>query len=436
MAQAQNTDADRKAALRRVAIVLSTLPTPLAARLLGTVEPAQKKSLRETMATLVDVDPLEKKRALQAFRTSLTAPSSRDSHPLSSVGTEPANASVADLGSASESIPGPGSRVVPAAAVPQDRIHVNDQQTSAKVSALAFLGDVDDVTLIRSLHGEHPQTIAVVLASIAPHQAARLLPKLSPALQSETLGRIGRLAGVPDDVAREIADHLRQRIRDTEPEATAGSAALSAILAAMPPSTAPAEQVPRSPESRSDAQPNHSAATTNDGGYPPSDLGRQRAHPTDESEAGLSAESQTQRLKLIAESISEAEEPASAAVAEPKEAESVAQESPAESLAKRPSTDAIHDHLVRLAPADLCAALGRVETRQAMLALCGLPNEIADAVMAVLPRGHARQVRRAMASLESIQLREIDEAKEAVANASNMDSMTVAADEIAAEMAA
>jgi flagellar motor switch protein FliG len=67
---------------------------------------------------------------------------------------------------------------------------------------------------------------------------------------------------------------------------------------------------------------------------------------------------------------------------------------------------------------ELCRALGKVDTRDAMLSLCGLPNPVAEAALAILPRGHAKKVRASMSGLGSVQLREIDEAKERVARAS------------------
>ena len=73
---------------------------------------------------------------------------------------------------------------------------------------------------------------------------------------------------------------------------------------------------------------------------------------------------------------------------------------------------------VRFPENDLCQALGRVDTRNAMLALCGLPVQVVDAALAVLPRSQARTVRIKMNSLGSLHLREIDRAKEKVAEAS------------------
>ena len=88
------------------------------------------------------------------------------------------------------------------------------------------------------------------------------------------------------------------------------------------------------------------------------------------------------------------------------------------------STDAIHQHLLGLDPKQLCQALGRVQTKTAMLALCGLPNEVTEAALAVLPRSHSKQVRQQMNSIGSLSLRDIDDAKERVARASVVSDAT------------
>ena len=79
------------------------------------------------------------------------------------------------------------------------------------------------------------------------------------------------------------------------------------------------------------------------------------------------------------------------------------------------STDEIHQYLQSLEPMELCQALGKVETRDAMLALCGLPSDVAESALGVLPSEQANSVRIKMASLNQINLRDIDDAKERVA---------------------
>jgi flagellar motor switch protein FliG len=80
------------------------------------------------------------------------------------------------------------------------------------------------------------------------------------------------------------------------------------------------------------------------------------------------------------------------------------------------STDSIHEYLVSLSTEELRTALGKADTRQALLTLCGLPNAKAESLLASLPRRQAKQVRDQLAALGTLHLREIDEAKTVVAS--------------------
>lgn len=75
----------------------------------------------------------------------------------------------------------------------------------------------------------------------------------------------------------------------------------------------------------------------------------------------------------------------------------------------------IDDYLVQLPPERLCLALGQASTKQAFLVLCGLPNEIAEAALALLPQRQARQVRTQMRRIGRLHLSEIDQAKQQIA---------------------
>ncbi|MEM6474448.1 MAG: FliG C-terminal domain-containing protein [Planctomycetota bacterium] len=93
-----------------------------------------------------------------------------------------------------------------------------------------------------------------------------------------------------------------------------------------------------------------------------------------------------------------------------------------EELAER-----IDEYLVGLTPQRLCAVLGQASTKQAFLVLCGLPNDVAEAALALLPRKQARQVRSRMRQIGRLQLSEIDQAKrELVAIAMRGDSGPIA----------
>ncbi len=419
MAHGQQSGSQRDAALRRVAIVLSSLPPSAASVLLGSMEPESKQLLRRTMATLSDVDPLERQRALQAFKGSLTNPVQESP----SAGADRSGDVTDEISIGGEA----GAKVV------STRIS-SDQVSTATASPFGFLGEVGDDTLVKLMGGEHPQTIALVLASIAADQAARILPRLDAKLQADALSRIGRLGETPNDVVTEIANHLRQRIESEQQSATSesGFRALQAILAAMPNAAAQAPvapQTPSSPFQQSAVQVPEAIAnrlasqpTPIPSGNGPSGNVSDSGHvdgPIGFSKDDLSAVDQTHRLRLVAETELD-ESPASPAGSDPDAGQEPPQTLPF-AAPQRPSfgsTDSINEHLVNLPSDVLCEALGRVSTREMMLALCGLPNDVGEAALAILPRAHARKVRRGIASLQSLQLREIDKAKEAVALAS------------------
>lgn len=384
MANQINSAGQREAMLRRVAIVLSSLPPSTAAQLLGSIDPAGKQAIRRTMTTLADVDPLERQRALKAFKVSVQTPS----EPQPATADRP----LSDRFNADQA----GARVMPGATVqvPMEPSPDNAQNTGP----LSFLADVEDDRLLSLLSSEHPQAIALVLASISPVQAARLLPRLEPNQQTETLSRIGRLGEIPEEAVAEVAKHFQQRLeRENQSEQQTrgtGQAALSAIMAALP----------------STSQTQAAASTP-----PPASVEPALAHddprPLSFPSADAPAVDLTHRLRVAEETWPEPEPVMEQAADPPVHAIPPA----ADSLG---STDAIHQHLIGMSPGELCQALGQVDTRIAMLTLCGLPNEVAEAVLAVLPKAQAKKVRVKMTTLGEINLREIDDAKELVARTS------------------
>ena len=64
-----------------------------------------------------------------------------------------------------------------------------------------------------------------------------------------------------------------------------------------------------------------------------------------------------------------------------------------------------------LKPKDLQAILAKMETRQAILTLCGLSSGQVKRLLKCLPRRQVREVQQRMNGIGSLELREIDEAK-------------------------
>lgn len=371
MAGVANSDTtSREAALRRVAIVLSSLPASVAAKLIGTIDQDAKQVIRRTMSTLSDVDPLERHRALVAFKTSV------QKMPASEIDTFQ-----------------PSSRPMPEpAASPVLKPTPNTDATQS--SPLAFLADVEDDSLVELLAGEHAQAVALVLASVAPPQAARLLPRLAPELRSSALSRLGRLGDIPDDAVAEIAEHFRNQVKRQQQSKpigaapTTGQRALDAILAAMP----KAEPIAKANETIVE---NRTHETDKNYKSHPSPVSHSQAAPA--VDAAMAIRIAPETVTPTPSPVSKPGTPASTPF---------------------PTTDSIHQHLIKLKPSDLCVALGRVDTRTAMLTLCGLPNVKAEAVLAILPKAQSQLVRSQMNSLTSMNLRDIDLAKERVAVAS------------------
>ncbi|MFK8112578.1 MAG: FliG C-terminal domain-containing protein [Rubripirellula sp.] len=400
MANHNNSATQREAMLRRVAIVLSSLPPATAAQLMGSIDPQSKQAVRRTMTSLSDVDPLERQRALKAFKVSAqTVPSAVTSNRFA--------ASDAEAISPAQS----GSRIVPSSAVSSS---ASSQASAQRTTALSFLADVEDDTLVSLLASEHPQAIALVLASIAPAQAARVLPRLDPRTQSDALSRIGRLGEIPQEAVAEVAQHFQQRISETHSNSESGGAgqnALNAILAALPSTAKPEPQTSTVP-----ADAGRPAVTAYESQQIPP------VRPVNFPSIDAPAVDLTHKLRVAEETWPESvpdpqprqEAPPSTTIPSQPTEES----QPASQPHSFESTDAIHQHLIRLPAGELCAALGKVDTRAAMLTLCGLSTQVADAVLALLPKAQAKEVRIKMNSLGSINLRDIDEAKEVVANAS------------------
>ncbi|PHQ33454.1 FliG C-terminal domain-containing protein [Rhodopirellula bahusiensis] len=419
-------DARRAASLRRVAIVLKNLPRPVAAKLLGELPVESQQRLQYEVASLDEVDPLEHKRALESFAGSM-----RQSQP---VGSNRGNAgnpvdeivfsrtasdrnNQAPTRSPVENHSAGGTYAAPAPSANQ---------------SFDFMDALSNDDVRGLLQSEHPQTIAVVMASIDPRKAAAILPQFPPRERQDILSRIGRLQEFPDSMIEDLASTFRskaealiarsranplqdlinayapsegwdpaQAARHVPTEAAAVSPRLKAILSEMTPAQ---ESAPPNTANHSarplDANPSAHPATTPVG-------------PTAVNQADPNPSAHTLRVHHPGETSNE-----------PNDASQSANTVPATSGL---STDDVHQRLIKMKPRLLCEALGRVPTRTAMLCLCGLPNKTADSAISMLPRQQANQVRSQLASVGSMELREIDEAKEAVLIASAEPSTTAMA---------
>ncbi len=182
---------DSEAALRRVAIVLSSLPETTVAQLMTGLGGEQQRAVRTAMSRLSDVDPLERRRVLDAFAASVR----RGNTPLASEND------------AAEIVL---SRVALQhhERAPKHR----GQAVAAQTAPLAFLSDVDDDALAAEIRQEHPQTIAIILASLAPAQAARMMQRLDVTTRQETMRRLAKLDAPSPEVISDIGGQLKNKL--------------------------------------------------------------------------------------------------------------------------------------------------------------------------------------------------------------------------------
>ena len=82
--------------------------------------------------------------------------------------------------------------------------------------------DVDVPTLKAHIQGEHPQTIAMIMAYLPPEIASGIMTGLPDEKKGDIALRIAQLGKVPDEIIREVDKTLRAKISDfghTGPEA-------------------------------------------------------------------------------------------------------------------------------------------------------------------------------------------------------------------------
>lgn len=421
--------------LRRAAILLSNLDADNRRRLLAHLPPQDAARVRAAAAALSDVDPLEVRRTVSAFvgrisaaqRPASTAapaaataesrhPESRHAQHFSSTG-QPEAAGVPSERTGSGPVPGAPSR----------------PSSADSGGGLKFLNDVSDATLLRAIGSEHPQTIAVVLASIAPHQAARLLQQLAPQARGEAIRRLSRLEEVPQDVIDDIGRHLRGLIGTVDQVGSGeGRRLLTSIFSALGAedrqalgagladtdggiaaalaeaaqaeaarATSPAAQSP--PSNQPSAEQGNRASTTDssvgqENGAVQGQAGPVRAERdgSPSARAGESSdddgdESAPHILPLASHALGLQ---AFAALPEVAEASSLLENLPAERL--------------RQVLADLTA-------REALLTLCGLTPRCVRRLLRAMPRRAAKEVRQRLHALGPLDLSDIDRAKQKAA---------------------
>ena len=153
--------------IRKAAIFVRSLDGPTAARLLAQLSPDEVQAVRAAIQELDDVDGEERAEVWSEFRLTGKAASQQD-------------------------------EVTIAPALLADETPADD--------TFAFLGLAEPANLAPQLAGEHPQTIAVVLAHLEATRAAELLEALPLSLQTGVVERLASL-GATDPETLKVLEH-------------------------------------------------------------------------------------------------------------------------------------------------------------------------------------------------------------------------------------
>ena len=83
--------------------------------------------------------------------------------------------------------------------------------TRVQVQPFEFLRHADARQVVSLLTGEHPQTIALVLAHLRPEHASAVMAGFSPEIQTIVARRIALMEGASPDVVALVADELARK---------------------------------------------------------------------------------------------------------------------------------------------------------------------------------------------------------------------------------
>lgn len=191
--------ASTASAIRKAAILVSTLDTQSADRLLDQMGEQLAAQVRSAVVSLGDVPPEIQQAVVEEF---LRAQGRGNSETKETAAPSPAVElvlSTRDTYSMSEPRPQPK----PAAA---------KEEPAPRRPAFEFLANTSVETLAAYLQREHIQTIAVVLDQLTPERAAAVLTRFSAGLQSQVVRRLASLDETDPDTLHAIASALESSI--------------------------------------------------------------------------------------------------------------------------------------------------------------------------------------------------------------------------------
>ncbi len=107
---------------------------------------------------------------------------------------------------------------------------VNRLTSSLQVRPFDFIRRTDPSHLLNFIQGEHPQTIALILAYLDPQKAAQILSGLSHQVQADVARRIAVMDRTSPDVLREVERVLERKLSTLASEDFTSAGGIDAIV--------------------------------------------------------------------------------------------------------------------------------------------------------------------------------------------------------------
>ena len=107
---------------------------------------------------------------------------------------------------------------------------VNRLTSSLQVRPFDFIRRTDPSHLLNFIQGEHPQTIALILAYLDPNKGAQILSGLSHQIQADVAKRIAIMDRTSPDVLREVERVLERKLSTLASEDYTSAGGIDAIV--------------------------------------------------------------------------------------------------------------------------------------------------------------------------------------------------------------
>ncbi len=107
---------------------------------------------------------------------------------------------------------------------------VNRLTSSIQVRPFDFIRRTDPSHLLNFIQGEHPQTIALILAYLDPQKAAQILAELDHRIQADVSKRIAQMDRTSPDTIREVERVLERKLSTLASEDFTSAGGIDAIV--------------------------------------------------------------------------------------------------------------------------------------------------------------------------------------------------------------